>query len=144
MAKINRSTIKKVCAVVAILFLTCAVSYAENTTTGTTGDFKAWATGIITFFSQIKTFITIVATLVGMWFIYSAIQLFRKHHNQGAQSQGEHIKNGGGHLVLGVLLTCLAPGIQMFQSTISKNMGDKKSFQEFTIEKDIFDKGEQG
>ncbi|WP_119328518.1 hypothetical protein [Cysteiniphilum halobium] len=140
MEKINRSTIKKVCAVVAILFLTCAVSYAAGPTPGETGDFKAWAKGIITFFSQIKTFISIVATLVGMWFIYSAIQLFRKHHNQGAQSQGEHIKNGGGHLVLGVLLTCLVPGIQMFQSTISKNMGNTDSVQEFSVEKDIFDK----
>ncbi|GGG05127.1 MULTISPECIES: hypothetical protein [Cysteiniphilum] len=135
MKTINRSTIKKVCAVVAILFLTCAISYAADPTKG---DFKAWATGIITFFSQIKTFITIVATLVGMWFIYSAIQLFRKHHNQGAQSQGEHIKNGGGHLVLGVLLTCLAPGIQMFQSTISNDMGKSGSLQEFKINKNIF------
>ncbi|WP_233263318.1 hypothetical protein [Caedibacter taeniospiralis] len=136
MKYINKSTITKTMAVIFFLAMTCTISYAD----GTTGDFKAWATGIITFFSQIKTFISIVATLVGMWFIYSAIQLFRKHHNQGAQSQGEHIKNGGGHLVLGVLLTCLVPGIQMFQSTISKNMGKGDSVQEFTIDKDIFDK----
>ncbi len=139
MKYINKSTITKTMAVIFFLAMTCTISYAADPTPAS-GDFKAWATGIITFFSQIKTFISIVATLVGMWFIYSAIQLFRKHHNQGAQSQGEHIKNGGGHLVLGVLLTCLVPGIQMFQSTISKNMGDSKAFQEFTVDQDIFDK----
>ncbi len=135
----NIPSIKKFLIGVFLLTLTCAISYAD-TPSGTVHKFGEWAQGIVTFFEQIKTFVQIVATVVGMWFVYSALQLFRKHHTtQG--TQGEHVKHGAGHLVLGVFLMCLVPAIQMLQGTISKNMGQDGATKTFEVQdENIFSK----
>ena len=119
-----------------LLCLSVSLSYADGGET--IHGFGDWAKGIIVFFEQIKTFIQIVATVVGMWFVYSSLQLFRKHHTtQGAQ--GEYVRHGSGHLLLGVFLMCLVPGIQMLQSTFTKNLGDGK-VDAFTVkDQSIFD-----
>ncbi|WP_235826879.1 hypothetical protein [Facilibium subflavum] len=123
---------------IILLVLSFGLGYAGDTG-GAVHNFKDWATSMIDFFEQIKAFVQIVATVVGMWFVYSALQLFRKHHTtQGAQ--GEHVKHGAGHLLLGIFLMCLVPGIQMLQKTLSTNMGDQKSEQTFTVDSDIFNK----
>lgn len=102
-------------------------------------DFRTWAKHLIGFISQIEYFVQVVATLAGMWFVYSGLQLFRKHHTtQGAQ--GEHLKNGSGHLLIGVLLMCLVPAIQMIQSSIMSDAGNTSAQKVFTVDQSALDK----
>ena len=130
----NRINFKKLILGLIMLSGTVALSYAD--TTGTVHNFKDWASGIVSFIEQIKTFIQIIATLIGMWFVFSALQLFRKHHTtQGAQ--GEHVKHGAGHLILGICLICLVPGIQMLQSTFGNDLGEGVK-SAFSVDSNIF------
>ena len=117
---------------IAIFAIASTSTYAASTNGYSTNDFKEWAEHLITFISQIEYFVQVVATLAGMWFVYSGLQLFRKHHTtQGAQ--GEHLKNGSGHLLIGVLLMCLVPCIQMIQSSIMTDAGDKSAQTMFSV-----------
>ncbi|WP_119344832.1 hypothetical protein [Facilibium subflavum] len=133
--KIKNINYKKMLAGLALFGISISLSYAGDSggATSLVHNFKDWAQGIMSFISQIEYFIQIIATLVGMWFVFSALQLFRKHHTtQGAQ--GEHVKHGSGHLLLGVFLICLVPGIQMMQATFSKHMGIDGSSPTFKID----------
>ena len=118
---INWRLIGRLLLGVGMIFAAVSFSFAADG--GGSNDFAKWAKGIVVFFDQIKAFVQIVATVIGMWFVYSALQLFRKHHTtQGAQ--GEHVKHGSGHLLLGIFLMCLVPGIQMLQNTLGKDLGE--------------------
>ncbi|MBK2124618.1 hypothetical protein [Fangia hongkongensis] len=117
---------------VAVFAIAITGAYAASTNGYSQNDFKEWAKHLIGFISQIEYFVQVVATLSGMWFVYSGLQLFRKHHTtQGAQ--GEHLKNGSGHLLIGVLLMCLVPGIQMIQGSIMSGAGEKNAQTMFTV-----------
>ncbi|WP_203249895.1 hypothetical protein [Cysteiniphilum marinum] len=116
---------------VGMIFAAVSLSFAADDK-----NFLKWAVGIVGFFDQIKAFVQVVATVIGMWFVYSALQLFRKHHTtQGAQ--GEHVKHGSGHLLLGVFLMCLVRGIQMLQNTLGKDLGDGVK-NKFVVNESIF------
>ncbi len=94
--------------------------------------FTGWTRNVIAEIYQIEYFLQVVATVVGMWFVFHGLQLFRKHHtSQGAQA--EHLKNGSGSLLIGVLLICLIPAVQMVQSTLMTGAGNVDSQQAFTI-----------
>ena len=102
MKKLKQIKLGKLLIGIILLLASFSLCYATDPSTDV-HNFKDWATSMIGFFEQIKAFVQIVATVVGMWFVYSALQLFRKHHTtQGAQ--GEHVKHGAGHLLLGIFL----------------------------------------
>ncbi len=101
------------------------------------GNFSAWAKNLVNVIGEVESFIQIVATLAGMWFVFSGLNLFRKHHtSQGAQV--EHVKNGIAHMMIGVFLMCLVPAIQMIQSTIMSGAGESKAQKVFEVKSDNF------
>ncbi|MBK2124411.1 hypothetical protein [Fangia hongkongensis] len=121
---------KKLALGSALICLTVGMSYAVGFSAN---GFTEWGRSMLGFFNQIKTFIQIIATVVGLWFIFSSLQLFRKHHtNQGAQ--GEHVKHGSGHLAIGIALVCLVPFIQMLQTTLGSDAGNKDAQQVFQVQ----------
>ncbi|WP_151193499.1 hypothetical protein [Cysteiniphilum sp. JM-1] len=102
------------------------------------GDWLSMAGNLWKQIQGMITFVQIIATLIGVWFCFHALQLFRKHHtSQGAQ--GENIKNAIGHAAVGVFLIGLIPMIQMLQSTVMKNAGDGESQKTFQINQGDFD-----
>ncbi|WP_119342939.1 hypothetical protein [Facilibium subflavum] len=119
---------------VLLLALGVGISFASQDSGGgyAGGDFQKWAGHLLKVVSQLEDFIQIVATLAGMWFVFSGLNMFRKYHtSQGAQ--GEHVKNGMGHIMVGIFLMCLVPAIQMLQSTIMTGAGDSGK-QTFTVD----------
>lgn len=132
----NKTIVKKT-ALTALLmaaFMGAAMADTSGGNLTTSGNFQAWAEGtLLPFIGQIKYFLQIVAMLVGMWFVLSGILLFRKSHTaQGAQ--GEHVKNGGGHLIFGVFLIGLVPLVQMVQSSLMMKAGNADNNIAFSVD----------
>ena len=129
--KAKQINLKKLLVGLGMIGFSVGLSYADGS--GTVHNFKDWAGHLIKFVSQAELFIQIISTLVGMWFVFSALQLFRKHHTQQG-AQGEHVKHGAGHLILGVFLICLVPAIQMIQATLGSDMGDSSAETVFSVD----------
>ncbi|MCF6764390.1 hypothetical protein L3V82_01310 [Thiotrichales bacterium 19S3-7] len=93
-----------------------------DTTAYSTGNFANWAGQLLLVFQQFQTFIMYAAIVIGLVLIFSGLMSYRKYHtSQGAQ--GEHIKNGSGHIIIGVLLTGIVAVVQMVQGTVLTGAG---------------------
>ena len=108
------------------LGLMAALSTAALADTGSTaystGNFANWASQLLLVFQQFQTFIMYAAIVIGLVLIFSGLMSYRKYHtSQGAQ--GEHIKNGSGHIIIGVLLTGIVAVVQMVQGTVLTGAG---------------------
>lgn len=115
--------------------LSIGLCYADDDTPKDPKAFYDWALHLLSVFGQIKSFLQVIALLLGMFFVFSALNHFRTHHsNQGAQ--GTHLKHGCGHLVIGIFLMCIIPGIQMLQQSITKDLGDGQ-YMKFKAETDF-------
>lgn len=111
-----------------------ALSSAALADTFSTGTFQTWATGMMTTFSQASTIAYGTALTIGIFCIMLGLMAWRKAHTaQGAQ--GDHVKNGGGLIAIGIFLVSLVPLTQMLQATLMSGAGTDQSM--FTVDTTI-------
>jgi len=102
------------------------------------GNFQTWATNMMTTFSQASTIAYGAALTIGIFCIMLGLMAWRKAHTaQGAQ--GDHVKNGGGLIAIGIFLVSLVPLTQMVQATLMSGAGTDQSM--FTVDTTITDSG---
>jgi len=119
-----------------------ALSSAALADTGggsfSSGNFQTWATNMMTTFSQASTIAYGTALTIGIFCIMLGLMAWRKAHTaQGAQ--GDHVKNGGGLIAIGIFLVSLVPLTQMVQATLMSGAGTDQSM--FTVDTSISDSG---
>ncbi|WP_119343497.1 hypothetical protein [Facilibium subflavum] len=122
---------------VLVAGLGASVSYAAGS--GNVGDFTRWAGNLVKYIEQLKYFISIVATIGGMWFIFAGLGHLKNHHTPTKGQQGDHVRNGIGQLVVGTLLIAIVPMTQMIGSTVTKGAGDPNAYNTFEIKEKIPD-----
>ncbi|WP_151193851.1 hypothetical protein [Cysteiniphilum sp. JM-1] len=110
-----------------MLILCCGICFADDTKGSS--DLIAVLQHLKQEIGYIVGFIQVLAGGTGIWFVLSGLHLIRKHHtSQGAQ--GEHVKNGSGHLIIGVLLICIVPCVNLLQNSLLGNA--KLDIQNYT------------
>jgi hypothetical protein len=97
-----------------VLFSTCSYAADKN--------FTDWALSMIRFIDQMKYFVSVVATIGGMWFVFTGLSDLKNHHsNKG--NNGDYVRHGTGKCFIGACLIGIVPMTQMIGSTVTKDAG---------------------
>ena len=126
-AKINKRAICHCILAITLLVggvMFSSVSYAD--VAGQTRDFTSWSLRMMQFIEQIKYFVSIVATIGGMWFLFTGLADLKKHHHGNNASQGNYVSNGLGKCATGAIMIAIVPMMQMLTATVSAGAGTGK------------------
>lgn len=133
----KKQLIKKSTLAIGLLAMLGGSAFADSTSGGTgayatSGNFQSWANNLLSVFSQFEAFLMIAAVGIGLYFVFSGLMQYKKFHSASG-AQGEHVKHGSGHLIIGVILICIVPAVQMLQATLMTGAGASDSQSLFTV-----------
>lgn len=131
----KKQLIQKSTLAIGLLAMFGGSAFAADTgsTTYSTGNFQTWANNLLSVFSQFEAFLMLAAVGIGLYFVFSGLMQYKKFHSASG-AQGEHVKHGSGHLIIGVVLICIVPAVQMLQSTLMTGAGNTSSQSLFTVD----------